>query len=121
MQPSLLSLEMRVSLERVSKISMRRKVNFDPERSNGTVGCRVEVVDLEVDPSSSFVLDPLDDTKLYEGDRFRHYSIDDEYLLYKGRVCVLIVGDFRLQILKESHNSPSVGHPKIQKTYALVK
>ena len=53
-------------------------------------------MDLEVEPSSSFALDPLDDAKLCQGDRFRHYSIDDKYLLYKGRVCVHFVGDFCL-------------------------
>ena len=66
--------------------------------------------DSEVDPSSSFALDPLDDAKLCQGDRFRHYSIDDEYLLYKGRVCVPAIGDFYAQILKESHDSLSSGH-----------
>ena len=29
-------------------------------------------------------------------------------------------GDFCVQMLKESHDSPSVGHPKIHKTCALV-
>ena len=53
-------------------------------------------MDSEVDPSSSFALDPLDDAKSYQGDRFRNYSIDDEYLLYKGRVCIPIVGDLNL-------------------------
>ena len=96
-------------------------MSFDLKQSNNTYGCRVEAVNLKVDPSSSFALDSLDDAKLCQGDRFRNYSIDDEYLLYKGRVCVPVVGDFCLQILKESHNSPSVGHPEIQKTYALVK
>ena len=59
---------------------MRREVSFDLERSNKTSRCRVEVVDSEVYPSSSFALDPLDDAKLCQGDRFRHYSIDDEYV-----------------------------------------
>ena len=66
-------------------------------------------MDSKVDPSSSFVSDPLDDAKLRQGDRLRHYSIDDEYLLYKGRVCVPAIGDFSLQNLKESHDSLSVG------------
>ena len=77
-------------------------------------------MDLEVDPSSLFALDPSDDAKIHQGDRFRHYSIDDEYLLYKGSVCILAIGDFHLQILKESHSSLSASHPRIQKTYALV-
>ena len=69
--------------------------------------------DSKVGPSLSFVLNPLDDAKLCQGERFRHYSIDDKYLLYKGRVCVPAKGGFCLQILKESHNSPSAGHPEI--------
>ena len=65
-------------------------MSFDLEISNKTFGCRGKVEDLEVDPSQSFVLDPLDDAKLCQGDRFRRYSIDDKYLLYKDRVCVPI-------------------------------
>ena len=83
-------------MERLSKISIGREVSFDLEQSNKTFGCRAKAVDLEVDPSSSFALDPLDDAKLCQGDTFRNYSIDVEYLLYKGRVCVPSVGDFRL-------------------------
>ena len=75
---------------------MGRKASFDLERSSKTFGCRAKVVDLEVDPSSSFTLDPLDVAKLCQGKQFRHYSIDDEYLLYKGRVCVLAIDDFYL-------------------------
>ena len=114
-------LEMRVSLERLSKLLTRREASFNLEQSNETCGCRAKAVDSKVDPSSSFVLDPLDDAKLLRAYRFKHSFIDDEYLLYKGRVCILIVGDFRLQILKESHDSSSVGHLGIQKVYALVK
>ena len=53
-------------------------------------------MDLEVDPSLSFALNPLDDAKLHQGERFRHYSIDNKDLLYKGRVCVLVINDFCL-------------------------
>ena len=69
---------------------------FDMERSNKTFGCRTKAVELEVGPSSSFVLDPLDDAKLCQEETFRHYSIDDKYLLYKGRVCIPVVGDFHI-------------------------
>ena len=42
-------------------------------------------------------------------------------MLYKGRVCVLDNDDIRRQILFERHDSPSAGHPGIQKTYVLLK
>ena len=58
------SLEMRVSLVILSELLMRREASFDPEQSNEVFGCRAEVVDSKVDPSSSFVLDPLDNAKL---------------------------------------------------------
>ena len=114
-------LKMRVSIEKLSKLSTRREVSFDPKQSNESFGCRVEAADSKVDLSSSFALDPLDDAKLHHGERFRHYSIDDEYLLYKVRVYVPATSDFCAQILKESHDSWSAGHPGIQKSYALVK
>ena len=75
---------------------MRREVSFDSKRSNNTFGRRAEAVDSEVDPSSSLALDSLDDAKLHQEDRFKHYFIDDKYLLYKSRVCVLAIGDFHL-------------------------
>ena len=112
---------MSASLEQLAELSTGRKASFDPEQSNKSFGFRAEAEPLEVDLPPSFALDPLDGVKLRQGERFRHFSIDDEYLLYKGKVCILVVGDFCLQILKESHNIPSVGHPKIHKTYALVK
>ena len=121
MQPPPPSSKTRVSSERLVEFSTGREASIDPEGSSETSGYRAKAEDSEVDPSSSFVLDPLDDVKLCQGERFRHYSIDDEYLLYKGRVCVPATGDFRAQILRESHDSPSAGHPGIQKTYALVK
>ena len=55
---------MRVIPERLSELSMGREVSFDPERPNETFRCRAKVVDSKVNPSSSFVLDPLDDAKL---------------------------------------------------------
>ena len=58
------SYEMRVSSERLVEFSMGREASFDPERSNETSRCRVEAENSEVDPSSSFVLHPLDDAKL---------------------------------------------------------
>ena len=63
---------MRLSPKRLSKLSMGREVSFDLEQSNKTFGCRVKDVDLKLEPSSSFALDPLDDAKLCQGDRFRH-------------------------------------------------
>ena len=53
--------------------------------------------------------------------RFKHFTIDNGHLLFKGRVCVPFDGDFRAQTLKESHDSPSAGHSGIHRTYALVK
>ena len=89
-----------------------RKASVYLERSNKTFECR-ETEDSKVDPSSSFDLDSLGGDKLRQGERYRHYSIDNEYLLYKDRVYVPALGDFRLQILKESHHSPSASHPGI--------
>ena len=64
MQPSSPSSKMRVSSKRLVKLLARRKASFDSKRSDKTFGCRSKVEDLEVDPSSSFVLNPLDDAKL---------------------------------------------------------
>ena len=88
--------ERRVSPKRLSNFLSRREASFDLEQSNDLFWCRAKALDSKVDPSSSFVLDPLDDTKTHQGDRFRHYSIDDKYVLYKGRVYILVVGDFHL-------------------------
>ena len=68
MQPSPPSSETRVSPERIAELSTGRKARFDPERSNETFGYSAEAEDSEVGPSSSFVLDPLDDAKLRQGD-----------------------------------------------------
>ena len=87
--------ETSVSPERLAKFSTGRKTRFDP-RSNKIFGYSAEAENSEVDPSSSFALDPLDDDKLCQGERFRQYSIDDEYLFYKGRVCIPSIGDFCL-------------------------
>ena len=56
-----------------------------------------------------------------EHNRWKHFSIDDGYLLHKGRVCVPRDIDTRRQILNECHDSPSARHPGIRKTYALVR
>ena len=73
-----------------------------------------------MDPSQPFV-----DTRLLGSDKShqgeKYYSIDDEYLIYKDRVCVPTIGEFWGQILIKSHDSPSASHPRIQKIYALVK
>ena len=66
------------------------------KQSNEAFGCRAEVVDSKLDPSPSFDLDPLNDVELCQGDGFRHYSIDDKYLLYKDRVFLPIVDEFHL-------------------------
>ena len=65
MQPPPPLSKMRVSPKRLAEFSTRREASFDPERSNETPGCRAKVVDSEVDLSSSFVLDPLNDAKLH--------------------------------------------------------
>lgn len=74
-----------------------------------------------VDPSYPFDIGSLGGAKVHRGEKYRHYSIDNEYLLYKGRACVPTIGDFCQQILIESHDSPSAGHPEIQKTYGILK
>ena len=53
--------------------------------------------------------------------QWKKFSIDDGYLLHKGRVCVPLDLDIRRQILHECHDSPSAGHADIWKTYALVR
>ena len=53
--------------------------------------------------------------------KWKKYTIKDGYLLYKGRVCVPDNDDIRRQILFECHDSPSVGHPRICKTYKHVR
>ena len=53
--------------------------------------------------------------------RWNHFSIDQGYLMHKGRMCVPSDLDIRRQILFECHDSPSAGHPRIRKTYALVR
>ena len=90
---------MRVSLETLSEHLMRREARFDSEQSNNTFKCRAKAVDSEVDPSSSFALGSLNDAKRCKGDRLNHYSINDEYLLYKGRVWALATGNFCAQVL----------------------
>ena len=55
------------------------------------------------------------------GFKWKNFSIDDGYLLYKGRVCVPKDDEIRRRILFECHDTPSAGHPGINKTYSLVK
>ena len=77
-----------------------------PSHSNGSV------------PSSSPHSSYLSQDELQQ---WKNFSIDDGFLLHKGRVCVPLDIDTRRQILYECHDSPSVGHPCIPKTYALVR
>ena len=58
--------------------------------------------------------------------RWKNFTIEQGYLLHKGRVCVPqdIVpqdNDIRRQILYECHDTPSAGHPGIRKTYTHVR
>jgi hypothetical protein len=90
------------SYEHVWKAVERR----DPSHSNSSV-------DDTSTPSSTLTSDELT--------RWKNFSIEDGYLLHKGRVCVPSDSDTRRQILYECHDSPSAGHPGIRKTYALAK
>ena len=56
-----------------------------------------------------------------ELNRWKHFTIDQGYLLHKGRVCVPQDADIWRQILYECHDSPSAGHPGIRKTNAHVR
>ena len=67
--------------------------------------------------SSTLSSPPLSD----ELQRWKNFSIQDGYLLHKGRICVPTDKDIRRQILYECHDSPSAGHSGIRKTYALVR
>ena len=78
------------------------------------------------DPSpnpSTNAVDSTQDSPLSsdELNRWKHFSIDQGYLLHKGRVCVPQDADIRRQILYECHDSPSAGHPGIRKTYAHAR
>lgn len=55
------------------------------------------------------------------GFKWKQYFIHDEYLLYTNKMCVPDSEDFRRQVLYECHDSPSAGHPRIQKTYELLR
>ena len=68
MQPSPPLSETRVSPKRLAEHSTGRKASFEPETSNETFGCSAEAEDSEVGPSSSFVLDPLGDAKVCQGE-----------------------------------------------------
>ena len=87
---------MRVSLERLIKFLVSRKASVDLERLNETFGCQTKAKTLGADPSLPFTLDLGDGDKLCQVERCKHHSIDDKYLLYKGRVCVLVIGDFHI-------------------------
>ena len=116
------SSERSTTPKRVVEVSTGRGASASPQRLDETLGFSIESTEsLGVDPSPPFEVPSLGGDKVRRGEKYRHYSIDDKYLLYKGRVCVLAMGDFWRQILIESHDSPSAGHPGIQKTYALVK
>ena len=56
-----------------------------------------------------------------ELNRWKNFTIDDGYLLHKGRVCVPQDSNIRRQILYECHDSPSASHPGICKTYAHLQ
>lgn len=60
-------------------------------------------------------------TGAFDGFKWKNFAIDDGYLLYKGRVCVPKDEEIWRQLLYECHDSPSVGHPSVNKTYSLVK
>ena len=116
------SLAQFASPERPVVGETRREVSVSPTRLVESSGYSSEPDSSGVGPSSPlFASASKGGVKLRRREKYANYSIDDGYLLYKGRVCVPTIGDFRRQILKESHDSPSAGHPGIQKTYALVK
>ena len=52
-----------------------------------------------------------------ELNRWKNFTINDGYLLHKGRVCVPRDSDIRRRILYECHDSPSAGHLVIRKTH----
>ncbi|KAH7434535.1 hypothetical protein KP509_06G022000 [Ceratopteris richardii] len=77
------------------------------------------------DPSFSQAWKAVEQAKQNEAStserKFKHYSLQDEYLLYKGKVCVPSIMDIRNQVLFECHDAPSAGHHGINRTYELVK
>ena len=56
-----------------------------------------------------------------ELNQWKNFTIDDGYLLHKGRVSVPLDSNIRRQILYECHDHPSAGHPGIRKTYAHLQ
>ena len=52
--------------------------------------------------------------------QWKHFSIDDGYLIHKRKVCVPTNRDTRHQFYV-CHDSPSTDHLGIHKTYALVR
>ncbi|KAI5061830.1 hypothetical protein GOP47_0022369 [Adiantum capillus-veneris] len=52
--------------------------------------------------------------------RWKNFSIDDGYLVHKGRVCVPKDSNTRRQILSECHDSPSAGHLECLKVGGLL-
>ena len=52
---------------------------------------------------------------------FANFSIEEGNFFYKGRIFVPYDGDYRAQIVKESHHCPSVGHPRVQENLCRSK
>ena len=96
MQSSDPSFKTNASPKRLAEFLTGGKASFDPERSNESFGFKAEAEPSEVDLSPSFVSDPLDGAKLCKGERHRHFSMNDEYLLHKYayRLQVTFVGNF---------------------------
>ena len=56
-----------------------------------------------------------------ESDEFhcwKHFSINDGHLFFKGWICVPKDIDIRRQNFYECHDSPTASHPRIRKMYA---
>jgi hypothetical protein len=54
--------------------------------------------------------------------KFNYYELkEDIILMYKGKVYVLNSGELKNVVLKEMHNVPYAGHPRYQKTIAVVR
>ena len=49
------------------------------------------------------------------------YYIANGLLYRNSKVCIPHIKDIKIKILYECHDAPSVGHPGVQRTLALIK
>jgi hypothetical protein len=54
--------------------------------------------------------------------KFKYYELqEDGILVHRGRIYVSKYSEMKNTLLREMHNVPYVGHPRYQKTIAVVR